>query len=690
MSDLLERLEARIGGLDAVLVAFSGGVDSSLVAALAARALGARALAVTAVSPALAAGELEAARAVAPAIGIAHETIATDELASADYRRNDRLRCFHCKTELYERLAARSRAGRAVLSGANADDAGDWRPGLRAAAEHGVDPPAARGRRGQGGGARARRGARRSAARRSRPSPCLASRIPYGTPVAPETLAQIDRAEAAVRALGLRELRVRHYGEPARLEIGAAELDGLSGRRRAAALRAIRAAGYARAELDERPLRSGRSTRRARERPPRLRADRPRRRAAGGAHDRRASRHRTRGRRRARRAARRARRAGQRPAAARARPPRPARRDLDVRRHPRAAPRADDPGGARGARRHRRPTPTSCSSSRPAPTAATPRRSCARCWATTSSSASRSSTTTPAIPARSCSSACTATACRSRSTGAGWRPTCGSPPGSSSRTSSPASAAGRSSSPPGSPASTPCSCCTTPSRIGDPRATWAVTHGNPVHDDIRAAAAAAPPHFSLDVILNREQRIIAAFAGEMFAMHDAACAAARRYAISPVAAPFDVVVTSNSGFPLDQNLYQAVKGMSAAARIVKPGGTIVCAAECRDGFPGHGELPRAARLALDPGGAVERSRPPRARSPTSGRSRCRRRSRRAPRSSCTPITSPTRSCARRTSRRRATSRRPCATRSRRAGAGATVCVLPEGPQTIPILASEPL
>jgi nickel-dependent lactate racemase len=125
-------------------------------------------------------------------------------------------------------------------------------------------------------------------------------------------------------------------------------------------------------------------------------------------------------------------------------------------------------------------------------------------------------------------------------------------------------------------------------RIGDPRATWAVTHGNPVHDDIRAAAAAAPPQFSFDVILNREQRVIEAFGGEMEAMHAAACVAARHHAMAEVAAPFDVVVTSNSGFPLDQNLYQAVKGMSAAAKVVKDGGLIVCAAECRDGFPGHG------------------------------------------------------------------------------------------------------
>ncbi len=125
-------------------------------------------------------------------------------------------------------------------------------------------------------------------------------------------------------------------------------------------------------------------------------------------------------------------------------------------------------------------------------------------------------------------------------------------------------------------------------RIGDPEATWAITEGNPVHDDVRAAADAAPPHFSLDVILNREQRIIEAFGGDLESMHRAACAAAREYAMQSVDAPFDVVVTSNSGYPLDQNLYQAVKGMSAAAKVLKPAGMIVCAAECRDGFPSHG------------------------------------------------------------------------------------------------------
>ena len=125
-------------------------------------------------------------------------------------------------------------------------------------------------------------------------------------------------------------------------------------------------------------------------------------------------------------------------------------------------------------------------------------------------------------------------------------------------------------------------------RIGDPKATWGITHGNPVHDDIRAAANAAAPHFAFDVILNREQKVIEAFAGELGPMHEAACRAAQKLAMRPVPEPFDVVVTSNSGYPLDQNLYQAVKGMSAAAKVVKPGGLIICAAECRDGFPGHG------------------------------------------------------------------------------------------------------
>ena len=132
-----------IAGLGSAVVAFSGGVNSSVVAALAERALGPRAVAVTAVSPALATGKLEAARSVAAWIGVRHEVLGTTEMLSPAYRRNDRFRCYYCKSELYARLDefAAARGFAAILSGANADDADDWRPGLRAAAERNVRHP---------------------------------------------------------------------------------------------------------------------------------------------------------------------------------------------------------------------------------------------------------------------------------------------------------------------------------------------------------------------------------------------------------------------------------------------------------------------------------------------------------------------------------------------------------------------
>ena len=137
-------------------------------------------------------------------------------------------------------------------------------------------------------------------------------------------------------------------------------------------------------------------------------------------------------------------------------------------------------------------------------------------------------------------------------------------------------------------------------RIGHPKATWGITEGNPIHDDVRAIAAMAPPTFSIDVALNRDQKITAAFAGNLFAEHKQACAHVKTTAMRAVPAPFDVVLTTNSGYPLDQNLYQAVKGMSAAAQIVKPGGVIVCAAECRDGLPSHGSYGEVLRSQPDP------------------------------------------------------------------------------------------
>jgi uncharacterized protein len=249
--DLLAQLEARVRAYGDAVVAFSGGVDSSVVAALAHRALGDRAVAVTAVSPSVAHGELEGAQRVARHIGIRHEIVRTDELARPGYRANGRDRCYFCKTELYDTLAARYPSV-VLLSGANADDQGDWRPGLKAAAEHDVQHPLFDVGKDQ---------VRELARELQLPSankpatPCLASRIPYGTAVDPETLAQIDRAERAVRALGFPVLRVRHFGVLGRLEVDdvprALEHE-------AEIVAAIKGAGYERATIDPRPFRSGR------------------------------------------------------------------------------------------------------------------------------------------------------------------------------------------------------------------------------------------------------------------------------------------------------------------------------------------------------------------------------------------------------------------------------------------------
>jgi uncharacterized protein len=256
---LAESLAGQIAALGSALIAFSGGVDSSLVAALAARALGERALAVTAVSPALASGELDGARAVARAVGIRHEVISTAELERADYRRNDRFRCYYCKTELYERLAAvaRDRGFAVVLSGANADDTGDWRPGLRAAAEHDVRHPLLEASVGKDQvRALAQHLGVPSADKPA--SPCLASRLPYGTPVSADVLSQVDRAELSLKERGYRELRVRHLGDLGRVQLGAAELPRAADPdEHAAVLACVRAAGYRHAEIDEQPLRSG-------------------------------------------------------------------------------------------------------------------------------------------------------------------------------------------------------------------------------------------------------------------------------------------------------------------------------------------------------------------------------------------------------------------------------------------------
>jgi uncharacterized protein len=225
-----QRLLDVLRGMDRVAVAFSGGIDSTVVAQAAHLALGDRAVAVTADSPSVPRAEIEEARQLAQRIGIRHEIVLTDEFASADYVRNDGTRCYHCKSELYaqiERLLPDLGVD-VICSGANLDDLGDYRPGLVAAAEHRVRHPLQ-----EAGFTKA---AVRALARCwdlptwDKPaSPCLSSRLAPGVQVTPERTARIEAAELYLRGLGLRELRVRlHEGELARIEIPVAALPRLA------------------------------------------------------------------------------------------------------------------------------------------------------------------------------------------------------------------------------------------------------------------------------------------------------------------------------------------------------------------------------------------------------------------------------------------------------------------------------
>jgi nickel-dependent lactate racemase len=148
-----------------------------------------------------------------------------------------------------------------------------------------------------------------------------------------------------------------------------------------------------------------------------------------------------------------------------------------------------------------------------------------------------------------------------------------------------------------------------PARIADARATWLVTEGNPVHDFVRAAVALAPPTFSLDVAINNRRQLTAVFAGPLPEGHGAACAFVEETAVQRVDGPFEVVLTTNAGYPLDRNLYQAVKGMAAAERVVARGGTIVVAAACADGLPAGGPFARLLAAAGDRGALANSAGP---------------------------------------------------------------------------------
>ena len=254
---LLSRLESELSGLNSVVTAFSGGVDSTLVAVVADKVLKPKALAVTAVSPALSERELSEAKLTASEFHLDHRIVRTNEMDQPGYTENSPQRCYFCKNELYSQLhtLARDEGYQWIVNGANKDDLGDYRPGLKAASEHQVSSPLV-----DAGFTKADVRALANYLGISvwdKPAqPCLSSRVPYGIPVNVTTLKMIERAEDFLKDLGLNQVRARHHDRVCRIEVVPEEMEIIIVNREKIT-EYLKSLGYLWVSLDLAGLRSG-------------------------------------------------------------------------------------------------------------------------------------------------------------------------------------------------------------------------------------------------------------------------------------------------------------------------------------------------------------------------------------------------------------------------------------------------